>query len=239
MLRLQELGLEHSLLIFDRWYPSTAFMAYILSMGYSFIIRVRKKWNLDVDGIQTQDWIDLRHQKQDYRVRVLKIKLATGETETLLTNLNQKTLPIAKTKELYFKRWGVETAFDLLKSKLQLENFSGKSVVAIQQDFYASVFLASFANVLMSVTDEMIEQADMGMRRKYKRKSSQNRTVAKLRRAFLELFLCKNDRKRERLYSRLCEDIAARPEEIRPDRHAPRSIPRKLRFPIAKKAVLP
>ncbi|MEG1891229.1 MAG: hypothetical protein RR301_07425 [Clostridia bacterium] len=53
----------------------------------------------------------------------------------LLTNPNQKMLPIAKAKELYFKRWGVETAVDLRKSKPQLENFCGKSVIAIQQNF--------------------------------------------------------------------------------------------------------
>ena len=36
----------------------------------------------------------------------------------------------AHAAELYFKHWGIESAFDLLKSKLQLENFSGKTVVS-------------------------------------------------------------------------------------------------------------
>ena len=91
----------------------------------------------------------------------------------------------------------------------------------------------------MSTTDDIIKQADIGKNLKYKRKSNQNRTVAKQRQAFLELFLCKSDRKRVQRYERLCLEIAARPEAIRPERYAPRTSPRKLRFPIAKKSVLP
>ena len=194
---------------------------------------------MEVDEIKTQSWIEISRDDVTYKVRVLKIKLSTGETETLLTSLNQKTLPIAKAGELYFKRWGIETSYDLLKSKLQLENFSGKSVIAVKQDFYASVFLASFAQVLMMASDELIQEKDKDSQRKYKRKSNQNRTVAVQRREFLELFLCESDIKRSRKFQLLCEEIALRPEDIRPDRHPPRTTPRNLRFPTAKKAVLP
>ena len=51
-----------------------------------------------------------------YTVRVLKIRLSSGETETLLTNPNQNQLPIRNPGELHFKRWGIETAYDALKS---------------------------------------------------------------------------------------------------------------------------
>jgi len=51
MTRLLELGLGGSLLLFDRWYPSREFIAYTLHSGFSFAMRVRKKWNLAVDAI--------------------------------------------------------------------------------------------------------------------------------------------------------------------------------------------
>lgn len=188
MNRLKELGLHDALLLFDRWYPSKKFIAYALSQGFSFIMRVRNKWNQDVDDVKTQAWVDISCRDQAYRIRVLKVKLPTGEVETLLTNLNQRMLPIHKASELYWKRWGVETALDLLKSKLQLENFSGKTRVAIEQDFYASIFLASMANVLMSASDDMIAARDAGKTLKYKRKSNQNCTVAKQREFFLQSF---------------------------------------------------
>lgn len=239
MERLKELDLGNSLLLFDRWYPSKEFITYILAQGFCFIMRVRNKWNHAIDDVKTQEWIDLSYDNQAFRIRALKVKLPTGETETLLTNLNQKLLPIRKASQLYWKRWGVETAFDLLKSKLQLENFSGKTKIAIEQDFYASIFLASMANVLMNVSDDIIAKNDEGKSLKYKRKSNQNRTISKQRKSFFALFLCSDPKKRRQLLDDLMIDISTRPEPIRPNRSASRGIPRKLRFPIAKKAVLP
>ena len=138
MERLTKPGLTGSLLLPDRWYPSRAFIAQTLNMRFSFVMRVREKWNLEVDQIKTQGKVTISQKGRVFTVRVLKIRLSSGETETLLTNLNQKQLPIRNPGELYFKRWGVETAYDALKSKLQPENFSGKTVVSVYQDFYAT-----------------------------------------------------------------------------------------------------
>jgi IS4 transposase len=100
----------------------------------------------------------------------LKIRLDSGETETLLTNLNQKQLPIREAGALYFKRWGVETGCDALKSKLQMENFSGKSKIAVEQDFYATVFLlnmaSAHASILTTSTSLRISGAEYKRRRK-------------------------------------------------------------------------
>ncbi|MFV0401342.1 MAG: IS4 family transposase, partial [Oscillospiraceae bacterium] len=192
MERLNALGLGGSLLLFDRWYPSKELLSYTLTQGFSFVMRVRKKWNLDVDRIKTQGWVTLVHQGESFRVRVLKVKLATDETETLLTNLNQKQLPIAQAGNLYWKRWGIETAYDLMKSKLQLENFSGKTVVSVKQDFYATVYLAGFAAACAADADEVIAARDAGKHLKYKRKSSQTRTIAKLRERFLQILLTRD-----------------------------------------------
>jgi hypothetical protein len=92
--RLLELGLGGSLLLFDRSYPSAEFIAFLYESGFQFVMRVRSKFNLDADNTKTQDWISLKHNGKEYFVRVLKVKLSTGETETLLTSLNQKQLPI-------------------------------------------------------------------------------------------------------------------------------------------------
>lgn len=239
MARLLELGLGGSLLLFDRWYPSKEFIAHTLNSGFSFVMRVREKWNLEVDALKTQGWVTLYRDKKSFRVRVLKVKLSTGETETLLTNLNQKQLPIAQAGALYFKRWGVETAYDTLKSKLQLENFSGKTETSVLQDFYATIYLAGFAAACASDADEIIAVEDYGKSLKYKRKSNQNRTISKLRDYFLRILLTSDPALRKEMLDELCRDIAIRPEPIRPGRSPARKIPRKKRFPMAKKAVTP
>ena len=42
---------------------------------------------------------------------------------------------------------GIKTAYDTLKSKFQLENFSGKTEVSVLQNFYATVYLAGLAAI--------------------------------------------------------------------------------------------
>lgn len=239
MARLQELGLRGSLLLFDRWYPSAAFLAYTLNAGFSFVMRVREKWNLQVDAVKTEDWVTLSHENKPFTVRVLKVVLSSGETETLLTNLNQVQLPLDQAAELYFKRWGIETAYDTLKSKFQLENFSGKTEVSVLQDFYATIYLAGFAAICAAETDKQIAANDKNKNLKYSRKSNQNRTIAKLRDRFWRILLEDDPLLRELLMDQLCTDIAARPEPVRPDRSPARKSPRKKRFYAAKKSVLP
>ena len=70
MTRLQELELEGSLLLFDRWYSSVSFLAYTINAGFFFIMRVREKWNLQVDAVKTEDWVTLIRESKDYSVRV-------------------------------------------------------------------------------------------------------------------------------------------------------------------------
>jgi len=99
MARLKELGLGGSLLLLDRWYPSKRFIAYTLDAGFSFVMRVRRKWNLDVDAVDGDNWASLCHDGRTVRIRVIKAALSSGEIETLLTNLTEELLPAAKAGE--------------------------------------------------------------------------------------------------------------------------------------------
>jgi len=239
MARLKELGLGGSLLLLDRWYPSKQFLAYTLDAGFSFVMRVRKKWNLDVDAVDEDDWVTLRQDGRTLRIRVIKAALPSGEIETLLTNLTEEQLPAAEAGKLYFKRWGIETAFDTLKSKLQLENFSSKTEVGVKQDFYATVYLMGFAEICAVEATRSIETADQGKNLKHKRKANMNRTINALRNKFWRILLENDTQVRHDLFDQLCQDIARFPEPVRPGRSQKRSSPRNKRFPITKKSVLP
>ena len=236
--RLKELGLHKCLLLFDRWYPSAEFIAFLREEGFHFVMRARSKWNLEADNIKTQGTITLDCDGKAVPVRVLKVKLPTGETETLLTSLNQKKLPIAKATDLYFRRWAVETAFDLIKSKLELENFSGKTSVSVKQDFYATMYLANLALFLAAEADEKIAQADAGKNLKYPRKSSCNRTVHLLRKAFIRLLMEPDNALRDAMLRRIVDSIAEYPVSVVPNRFPKRNIPRKKRFYMARKFVV-
>jgi hypothetical protein len=236
--RLTELGLQGSLLLFDRGYPSAAFIAFLQDRGFHFVMRVREKWNREADSVETQRWIKIVHNGKEYPVRVLKIKLKTGETETLLTTLNQKQLPIRKAGKLYFKRWRVEIANDFVKSKLQLENFSGKTKHSVLQDFYATMFIANMALACAALADEEIAATDRDKKLKYTRQANRNRAVSKLRDCFFEMVTEPDRDVRLRMFDKLLSQIAEHPLSVIPDRSPVRKLPRRKRFHMAKKAVV-
>jgi hypothetical protein len=236
--RLLELGMGHSLLLFDRWYPSADFIGYVLEKGFSFVMRVRRKWNLEADAIKTQGKITITCGGRAHRIRVLKIRLDSGDVETLLTNLSRKQLPIGKAGALYFKRWSIETGYDALKSKLQMENFSGKTKIAVEQDFYATVFLLNMASAHASVADDEIAGRDDGKGLKYPRKANLNRSISKLRDCFWDMLAEQDRERRQAIFESLISEIARYPVSIVPHRSPVRKKPRKKRFYVARKAVV-
>ena len=233
--RLLELGKCGSLLLFDRWYPSAEFIKYCKDAGFHFVMRVRRKWNLEADAIVRKGYVFLSN---GVRVRILKVVLPTGEIETLLTDLNQKQLPLSDAGELYFKRWQVETEYDLIKSKLELENFSGKTEVAVKQDFFATIYIANLIAFAAEEADEAVKANDAGKSLKYERQANRNRAVHKLRKKFLIILTEPDEAIRDALLERLIARIALHPLPVVPDRSPKRKPPRKKRFYMAKKSVV-
>jgi len=236
--KLCELGLCGSLILTDRGYPSIEFIAYLLKEGFHFVMRVKAKWNLEADSIKTQGIISLTYHGVTFPVRVIKILLPTGEVETLLTSLDEQTLPHHEAGELYFNRWSVETSFDLIKNKLQLENFSGKTEVSVKQDFYATMYLANMVAFVAGEADDQICISDKPKRLKHRRQASRNRTIHKLRKDFLCLVMEPNPLMRDAMLDRIVRSVAQRPVSIVPDRSPPRKSPRKKPFYMARKSVV-
>ena len=102
-----------------------------------------------------------------YHVRVIKVVLSSGETETLVTNLSSKTFPTEEAGMLYFKRWGIETKFDSLKNRLALENMSGRRPVTVYQDFWATMYIANIFAALQYRTDAIISEKTEDSGNKY------------------------------------------------------------------------
>lgn len=74
------------------------------------------------------------------KVRLVSVRLPTGELEVLVTSLLDETLyPTAEFLTVYHWRWGHETFHLMLKGRLELENFSGRTEEAIRQDVQAAV----------------------------------------------------------------------------------------------------
>jgi hypothetical protein len=72
---------KNKLLIFDRGYPSVGLIEELSERGLHFLMRVRTKWNRDVDAISKNGHVVLANGQT---VRVVKFKLLSGDEETLI-----------------------------------------------------------------------------------------------------------------------------------------------------------
>lgn len=95
---------------------------------------------------------------QQMTVRFVRVVLDDGTVEVLVTSLVDETrYPTPLFKDLYHLRWGIETLYDRIKNLLTLENFSGTTVEAVKQDFYATIFLCGLEAVLTEDASAILE----------------------------------------------------------------------------------
>lgn len=121
------------------------------------------------------------------KVRLIRVELAQS-IEVLITNLwEEDGHPVEEFKDLYFMRWGVETNISVQKNILQLESFSGLTVHAVLQDFYATVMMANLHSILIKDAQQTIE--DTLKHRKYPMKINKNKSFGKLKVNLISLFV--------------------------------------------------
>jgi IS4 transposase len=133
---------HRELIIFDRGYPSGEFVNSLSDKEIAYVIRVPKGFirEQELKGAR-EGRVSLR--KTGRRVRAIRIALSSGEQEILITNLKKAEMEYEAFGELYHKRWGIETKYKELKQKLETENFSGRLVDNVKQDFYAMMTVAN------------------------------------------------------------------------------------------------
>jgi hypothetical protein len=225
-------GLERTLIILDRGYSSADLMAQAESKGLKFLVRLRKKFNVEIDGLSCgiHDF-ELPVEDAKLAVKVIKFVLPGGEVETLVTNLSDARMGIKAFKELYFLRWQIETKYGEVKLKIEIENFSGRTEIAIRQDFYITVMLSNVISIASREAQPVVDLARAGKKNKYRYKVNVNQAVGTLKDRFIQALLEADTQARgektEEIIRLLCEHVV-------PERKG-RSVfrnpsPRKARF---------
>ena len=162
---------EKDLLIYDRGYASYKMMATLIKNNKNFLIRIpknsfkesKKLFNsnknydnkivtLDI----TKDCPKNLNLPTKIAVRLIKLQLSTGETEILATSLMDDKITINDFSSLYNRRWGVETFFSIIKGRLNLEHFTGKTVESIKQDFWSTIFISNIETVMTENVQETL-----------------------------------------------------------------------------------
>ncbi len=154
------------LVTFDRYYASHYLFSVLRHKQVHFLFRMRDhSWkcvqSFIASGLKDQI-VDLEvhpyspvtkripaNVDKNMRIRLIKQVSKSGEVRVYATSLLEKE-QYSNTAiiNLYKRRWGVEEAYKTLKARLDVIHFSGKTIHAVQQDFYAKVFLISLTAVL-------------------------------------------------------------------------------------------
>jgi hypothetical protein len=214
------------LLIFDRGYPSAALIRELDAQGLRYLMRVKSKWNRDVDEATAADSLV---KVDGMTIRVVKFQLPSGETETLITNFFD--LGIEEFPELYFKRWPIETKYDVVKNKFALENFTGYSKNAILQDFWAVMYLANLAAVAKEEANAIAQKERAEKNNKYTYAPSMNQVIASLKDYLVKACLAKSEDEQGRYVKIILTEIKKAVVPIRLNRSVKRpSNPRKAKY---------
>jgi hypothetical protein len=223
---------EKKLIIFDRGYPSFELIEKLESEGLYYLMRVRDKFNLEIDAqTKTDGYVFLKKNSKQIQVRVIKLKLDSGETETLITNITDKRLGRNAFKKLYFMRWPVETKYDIVKNKLQLENFTSRTAEGIEQDFYSAMYLTNVAAASAIDAQFEIDEDRKDKNNKYEYKANTNELIGILKDHFILALTYDEPSKQEAAIKRIIDEIKGSVIPKRMNRSITRNpCPRKVKF---------
>lgn len=228
----ERIKMQDTVFVFDRGYPSKDLIATIQNVHAHYIMRVKQKFNVDIDSSKMgSSYVEL---DDGIRVRVIKFVLPSGEVETLITDLfdMDESLFI----ELYFLRWPVEIKYDVVKNKLELPNFTGCSENIIRQDFWISMLLANAVAVAKSEADKEIRDIRQGKSNRYEYQMNVNNAIASIRSRFADAVFCPDPVSRLLRINKLLDEVTASVVPVKPDRKVPRKAARKVKYHHNKKS---
>ena len=248
----QQIQHYNDLLLLDRGYPGFYFFRQIITSDRQFCARLALgTWTSITEpflqsGLKEQvvEYTpDYETQKEcekaglstkSMMLRLVKIQLPSGEVEILITSLTDTVeYPHDLFADLYHLRWGVEEAYKTLKCRIEIENYSGKSVLAVRQDFLAHVLMFNLTSMLILPIDEKLKETTV--KNKWDYKVNRTRALAKMK-GFGILIFFRNHIKP--IIQRLHQLFMIRPTEIRPGRTFPRKKNRKkIPFSFAYKPI--
>ena len=236
-----------SITLFDRGYPSYELMYLMIhsERPKHFVIRCKTDFNKEVKQFKKSrkksKTIELKAtsiaienlskkgfiitKETGIKIRMVKIKLSSGEIEILLTNLyNEQLYNEQDLYHLYGMRWTIETSYGTQKNQQQIEQFSGHRVICIQQDFHTSVFVANLQSLINKQCEDYLKRTNLN--RKYNHKINRNVSWGVLKNNIVKLFF-NNEPLDLLLY--LQHIFERYTEPIRPNRHYVRTMKVKFR----------
>lgn len=230
------------LVIMDRGYPSRPMMYELMHQKKHFLFRMHDDWWTEIKKIVKsgeKDTVatftlskDFRHLADKYsappeiKCRVVVVTLPTGGIEVLCTSVMDKDLiPYEAFVGLYHLRWNIEEGYKLYKSRLQLDNFSGKTALAVKQDLYSKVFMMTVMAVMAFPIEEKLKREQEDSKRKNRYKPNRTNALSFIKENLPFIFIKKALSQAIKAFDKI---LTATVEVVRPNRKNPRKkIPKK------------
>lgn len=231
-------GEKPRIVIFDRGYPSGEFFIDLMKRNESFLIRIgatvfkKEQLSMTTDdeyvnimfdksrlsphkGTQTADKLA---KTGSIPLRFVRFELDNGSMEYLATNLPMEEFNTSEIIYLYRLRWEIETAYDVLKNKLFIENFTGTKPIMIEQDIYATVYLC---NVIHDILLDAKLEFNIKNHQKYKYKMEINKNIAiGIMKEELIRFILEEDKGRKKeIFDEIIVEISSNILPVRNGRH--------------------
>ncbi|KYH30447.1 transposase DDE domain protein [Clostridium tepidiprofundi DSM 19306] len=150
---------DAELILFDRGYPGAKFFSFLKGNNVDFLMRAKVNFSKDIKKAKKPDQIiDIKNGKEFLTVRVVRFLLPSGIEEVLIISLLDEKYTVEDLKELYFKKWGVEVKYDELKNRLEIENFTERTKIAIEQEFYASMYLSNMIELAKQESNKIVKE---------------------------------------------------------------------------------
>lgn len=223
------------LLLLDRGYPSIALFFQLNAQDIEFCVRMKGSWWTEVrkfrESNEKEKIVTFSLPEKDkpkmseypksacnpIKCRLIKVELDTGEIEILCTSLiDTVKYPNEQFKELYHFRWNEEEAYKLLKSRIELEDFSGKTAKAVKQDFHAKIFLLTLTAAYAHPVEERVrEEFKADEKRKHDQKINRTNAVSMTQNILVGIFIKQQYEKAINAFDKIVYNTR---EIIRPNR---------------------
>jgi len=197
---------ENDLVLFDRGYFGFWLYAYLMKRNIQFCMRIKSDQQLVVKKFiksgKKEDIITFSPDRgairtckekglscRPIKLRLVRVELG-NEVEVLVTSLmDSHAFDASLFKSLYFLRWGIEENYKRLKLWLEIDNFSGKSVLSIEQDFYAKIVASNLSRLIEIKAQKIVDKRTRRLRGKYQLNYAQ--AISKMKHRMLLLLTAK------------------------------------------------
>lgn len=249
------IGDQPFIVTLDRGYPSSFLFMDLMDKNQKFVVRLSSKdFRKEQTTMQSDDedveikftparinpyrktpLADRLKERGSINLRFVKIKLPGNTVEVLATNLSRQEFSQDEISDIYRSRWGIETAYDILKNDFMLENFTGKKSIIIEQDILSTVYLYNVTTDMIRDAEKEQQKKNKNKKYKHRMKINNNIAIGIIKEDLIHMTLEDNPEKRSDIFRSIIESIAKNIVPIRENRQYTRKRSPSTKYPMTKK----